>query len=252
MKHIFRVCSLFILLSFLFFWSVSIALAVEMPRFECILANGEKIFTPFPKGRCSRRPLDDGWQSFVFGETILIDYHSTSVLREADGVKAWVQILFATPASLSPRGKYNYMRSSYKLFCNTRQQLLIQGTYKLGNKTVWERLSNASIKEEIEPGTVSDRLLRFFCRDMPSVPQEGASPITEFSDAEFDAQFKCPESLVSEDEQKAATRDFLDWIGARHPTWNTLREIGVSRMYFLERHNCSETLNNIRRKGSQD
>ena len=99
---------------------------------------------------------------------------------------------------------------------------------------MWERLSNASVIEEIEPGTISDRLLGFFCRDVPDVPQEAASPITEFSDAEFDAQFKCPESLVSEEEQKAGLRDFLDWISARHPTWNTIRKIGVSRMQFLK------------------
>ena len=57
-----------------------------------------KKYSPHLKeGRCSRKAFDDGWESFVFGETILIDYHPTSVVREADGVKVWVQIAFATP-----------------------------------------------------------------------------------------------------------------------------------------------------------
>jgi hypothetical protein len=190
--------------------------------------------------------IDDGWENFVFGQTLIIDYHPASIVHEADGVKVWVQFISAKPIPLGPHGKYDFVRSSYKFFCKSHQQLLIQGTYKLGGNTVWERLSNESILEEIEPGTVSGRLHGFFCKG-PGAPPESNKPITELSDAEFDALFRCPESIGSDEEREHAMRDFLRWIHASHPDWNTIAKIVYTRMFFLEKHECTKTLEYIRK-----
>lgn len=64
------------------------------------------------------------------------------------------------------------------------------------------------------------------------------------SDTQFDAQFRCPESLP-DTEQQQAVKDYLLWVGKAHPDW-TVQKVLETRYRLLQTHQCAVTLQNIR------
>ncbi len=55
------------------------------------------------------------------------------------------------------------MRGVTKFYCGRRQIKLMQATYIMDGKTVYERLVDEAIMEEPEPGTVNEELYAFLC-----------------------------------------------------------------------------------------
>jgi len=208
--------------------------------------------------QCSKTVLEDGWVNLIFNEAVLVDYHPDTVVIEDDGVKVWLQFFMARPTpSQNSRWEYDHLKGAYKFLCKSRQQLLIQGTYQLGTRTVYERLSNETVLEEIEPGTISDALRGFFCKSLTGDPAKNASTSTEsdetiahLTEAEFRSRFRCPEFLSSDDARRKELEQFTKWIAA-HPRgrgW-TLADISKFRVSLLETHKCTKTLRNIRENG---
>jgi hypothetical protein len=68
--------------------------------------------------------------------------------------------------------------------------------------------------------------------------------VATMSDAEYDAQFKCPEAL-SPRKSGQAMIDFMIWVASQHPAW-TIADGVKARRGLLERHRCSVTLAAIR------
>lgn len=64
------------------------------------------------------------------------------------------------------------------------------------------------------------------------------------SDTQFDAQFRCPESLPDA-EKEQAVRDYFLWVGKAHPDW-TVQNVIETRYRLLQSHQCAVTLQNIR------
>lgn len=71
-----------------------------------------------------------------------------------------------------------------------------------------------------------------------------AADITRLSEAEFDAQFRCPETFVDELQSKQALAEFISWYGAHHKQVTTESLIAY-RMQLLSKHKCEATLANI-------
>ncbi|MBD8871198.1 hypothetical protein [Rhodanobacter sp. DHB23] len=65
------------------------------------------------------------------------------------------------------------------------------------------------------------------------------------TDAQFDAQFLCPESLASDQARDTATRRFVYWVRQNHGDWTILQMVKF-RLRLLEEHGCKQTLQNIR------
>jgi hypothetical protein len=63
------------------------------------------------------------------------------------------------------------------------------------------------------------------------------------SDAQFDAQFRCPESLPDSMRQQQI-KDYFDWVGKAHPDW-TVQKVLETRHHLLQTHQCEVTLQNI-------
>jgi hypothetical protein len=74
--------------------------------------------------------------------------------------------------------------------------------------------------------------------------QNSVRPITNLTEAEFNSQFRCPETYSNDEERKQALDDMLKWYASHHKT-TTIASITSFRMQLLEEHNCSETLKNI-------
>lgn len=146
--------------------NMGIALELDAdPRYACVAANGQRRFSSKGGEGCKGVPIASTWVSFYKSPTVLIDILPTSLVREPDGVKAWTQFYLASPAEGDRGGwKYDDVKAVTKYFCKTRQMLLIQGTYSLNGKRVWERSVKDSFMEEIEPGTLAEKLLLHLCR----------------------------------------------------------------------------------------
>jgi len=71
-----------------------------------------------------------------------------------------------------------------------------------------------------------------------------AADIGTLSEAEFDAQFRCPETIMDEGERSQAVADFVHWSKTRHPDW-TVMNLVEARIALLKKHNCTETLKTI-------
>ncbi|TAK87084.1 MAG: hypothetical protein EPO09_19015 [Aquabacterium sp.] len=69
--------------------------------------------------------------------------------------------------------------------------------------------------------------------------------ITRLSEAEFDAQFRCPETFVDEQHSQLALAEFVAWYGAHHKEV-TVESLTTYRMHLLNKHKCEVTLANIR------
>lgn len=134
-------------------------------RYQCLKSNGSLYFSSTGGKKCKSIPLEEDWVNFRIEPNFIIDIIPSKVVKERDGVKIWSQYYLAQPArSTDGAWKYNYVKSVTKYFCKSKQQLLIQGTYYLNGEIQNERLSNESITEEIEPGTISELLLDYACK----------------------------------------------------------------------------------------
>ena len=78
----------------------------------------------------------------------------------------------------------------------------------------------------------------------PESPTGETRTVEHLSEAQFDRQFRCPESYSSESESKQALANMLKWYAARNPKV-TVDEVISFRMKLLEKHGCRETLRNI-------
>jgi hypothetical protein len=208
--------------------------------------SGKRSFSETSKApSCLTLHDEPGWADLMSNPEVIVSYHPSSVVRDGDTVKAWVQIYLATPVS-GDKGhvQYDSVRASYKFYCRSRQQLLIQGTYKLGETRVHERPSSDSVMEEIEPDTIADTLLNLFCDGSsdPAAPSRSAS-------SSFDAMFVCPEFLPNNSARDGQLRRFVQWMAAVHPELNTVRDLVTMRVKLLKAHHCEATLESIGQHG---
>jgi len=81
-----------------------------------------------------------------------------------------------------------------------------------------------------------------------SIPID-ARDLRLLNEAEFDAQFRFPESYATDAERKVALKQFLDWISTHYPEL-TIEKFAELRIGILEKHECKETLKNIRERGT--
>ena len=134
-------------------------------RYQCLKANGSLYFSTNGGKKCQAVPLQSEWVNFRVEQGFIVDILPSKMVKERDGVKIWSQFYLAQPSRSSDGAwNYNYVKSVTKYFCETKQQLLIQGTYYLNGEVQNERLVNESVKEEIEPGTMSELLLEYACQ----------------------------------------------------------------------------------------
>lgn len=71
------------------------------------------------------------------------------------------------------------------------------------------------------------------------------------SDSAISAQFRCPESFATPDSAQRATLEFVRWAQNRQPAM-TIAEFVEFRYGLLVKHNCTETLRNLRRNSGRD
>jgi hypothetical protein len=76
-----------------------------------------------------------------------------------------------------------------------------------------------------------------------SASASAATP--HLSDAQFNAQFRCPESLPSSQARDQEVHRFINWVQQNHGDW-TILQLSTFRMQLLENHDCKQTLDNIR------
>ncbi len=140
-------------------------------RYQCIGESNRLYFSKFENKKCKTVPLEKGWENFLIEKGFIVDINFSKILKENNGVKVWARYYLAEPSTFSfPKTSstsnfdYNYIQSVTKYFCQTKQQLLIQGTYILNGVVQYERLSNESVMEEIEPGTISELLVTHLCK----------------------------------------------------------------------------------------
>jgi len=76
-----------------------------------------------------------------------------------------------------------------------------------------------------------------------STSASAATP--HMSDLQFDAQFRCPESLPSQQARNQAVREYVDWVRQNHGNW-TVTQLSTFSFRLLEKHDCAQTLKNIR------
>ena len=76
-----------------------------------------------------------------------------------------------------------------------------------------------------------------------SASASAATP--HLSDAQFTAQFRCPESLPSSQARGQEAKNFVDWAEQNHGDW-TILQMSTFRIGLLESHDCKQTLQNIR------
>jgi hypothetical protein len=68
--------------------------------------------------------------------------------------------------------------------------------------------------------------------------------LARIDDATLDAQFRCPETLVTADGRLDEIERYYVWARARHPDWNMKKRLDV-RYGLLRRHACTVTLRNV-------
>lgn len=132
-------------------------------RYQCLKNNDSLYFSTVEKKKCQSIPLEAGWKNFLTEERFMVDINPSKIVREKDGAKIWARFYLAQQSS-GGSFQYNYVQSVTKYFCQTKQQLLIQGTYRLNGAVQYERLSNESVMEEIEPGSISELILNYVCK----------------------------------------------------------------------------------------
>lgn len=131
-------------------------------RYQCLRNDGSLYFSTVGKKKCKSIPLEAEWKNFLTEEGFMVDINQSKIVKEKEGAKIWTRFYLAQSSS-GGSFTYNYVQSVTKYFCQTKQQLLIQGTYRLNGAVQHERLSTESVMEEIEPGTISELILNYVC-----------------------------------------------------------------------------------------
>jgi hypothetical protein len=74
------------------------------------------------------------------------------------------------------------------------------------------------------------------------------SPVGRATDytsaATISATFQCPEELPSDEARAAELKGYIDWMHGQHPDWS-MPKITGTRLYLLEMHHCTKTLDAI-------
>ena len=134
-------------------------------RYLCKVANGTKTFDKENTGNCISISLERDWKNIVFSNTAVVDVLPLKIVREGDNVKIWSQFYLAKSyAYTNPQFNYDRLKQISRFLCKSKQVQLIQGTYMLGEKVMYDRLSNEMITEEIEPGTINETIYNYACK----------------------------------------------------------------------------------------
>lgn len=130
----------------------------------CVDTDGKRYFHREPTSNCTAIPLENGWVNIYTSSEVIVDVMPSTVVKEKDGTKLWTQF-FLADAIPSDDGawRYNEVRSISKFYCEKRQTRLIQGTYSLDGRRVYERASTEAITEEIDPQTINNTLYENVC-----------------------------------------------------------------------------------------
>lgn len=154
---------------------------VAKGHFICT-GNGRRYFSQNNNGDCQSIPHDNNSQIIAGSETYVFTYFPASIVRENNIIKYWYTAYFPNPFQdvEGNRFEYDRVKAATKIDCKRRQQTLIQGTYFLDDKIVYERSANESILEEIEPGTVAEDILRRICTEITPFKD----PTAEYGTAE--------------------------------------------------------------------
>ena len=139
---------------------------VEYPeRYLCQTKSSSRIFSKENKNNCSSIRLENNWVNIIFSDSVIVDIMPSRIVKEGDNVKIWSQFYLAKNYAYSnPKFNYDRHRQISRFLCKTQQVQLIQGTYMLGEKVMYERLSNEMITEEIEPETIYEILYKYACK----------------------------------------------------------------------------------------
>lgn len=131
----------------------------------CLSDNGEKYFSGKNTDTCGPYTVPKGWITVMATENDIVDIMPNTIIREKDGVKIWAHFYSAQPSSMGNDDiQYDGMKSISKYYCKKKQTRMIQATYTLGRDVVYERLENEAITEEIEPGTVNEKIYEYVCK----------------------------------------------------------------------------------------
>jgi hypothetical protein len=175
------------------------AQAQSSQHYICSAGNTRAIYSSSSGRSCAPLSVEADFVDLISTPHFLVTYHPGSIVKEGDTVKVWVATYLASPVpDDNGRFRYDSVKASYKFFCKGRQQLLVQGTYSLGHSRVYERLSNESVMEEIEPNTLASTMLGDFCDPSSrTLAPRAAAPAGSSTD------FVCPESLPSDAARQA-------------------------------------------------
>lgn len=69
--------------------------------------------------------------------------------------------------------------------------------------------------------------------------------VAGMSEAELEADFKCPESYPTLEEKSKSLKGYLQWVIKLHPDW-TNEQVQKHRVRMLETHGCQKTLHYMR------
>jgi hypothetical protein len=135
------------------------------PRNLCTGDDGRRYFSKEFSENCVPLPLAQGWKNFGSWPEVVLDILPSKAVKERDGTKIWAQFFLAEAVpSEDGRWSYDHVKSITKFFCGTKQQLLIQATYSLNGRLIYERSSTESVMEEIEPDTLAEKLYEYACK----------------------------------------------------------------------------------------
>ena len=136
-------------------------------RYVCS-EQGQRRFAIHNGPGCSVLPREEGWENVLSAPNILVDVQPTTIVRDGNSVKIWVRTyLNQTYPYVSQQGEnkgdYDGTKGVFQFLCGKRQQIIVQADYTLAGTPIYYRLSNESVTEEIEPGTVAEILYAKYC-----------------------------------------------------------------------------------------
>jgi len=130
----------------------------------CLDADNKKYISYEYTDTCVDYTVPDGWITVMATENNIVDIMPNTIVREKDGVKIWAHFYSAQLNSMGKNDiQYDGMKSISKFYCKKKQTKMIQATYTLGRDVVYERLEDEAIMEEIEPGTVNEKIYEYVC-----------------------------------------------------------------------------------------
>ena len=140
--------------------------ADKSSRYLCVEENGQRYFSSQRSDKCKEIKLEQGWENFSLIPSAIVDIKAGSLISEPDGKTIWVRFYLAgVYAGVDGRWNYDYVESMNKFYCGKQETRLINGTYKLGGKTVHIRPESESVAESVDPGTLNEAFYNFLCED---------------------------------------------------------------------------------------